>query len=142
MSSHTLSSAQAASIDRSPSPVSTLPPADDTVATPLSPTAVAPRDPVNHKIIRWVKGPVPPQDVTFKPLFPEFQLLPVQLLRRGPLKQKKWLLALLGVFWFLWLTTFVTVVHNSRFRSEVEGDTPYMISCSATLWYCDNPFPR
>lgn len=127
---------------RSPSPspaASTILPADDTISTPLSPAAArrstdtAPL--LYQKVIRWIKGPVPPRDTTLKPWFPEYQEIPVKLLRRGPFKQRSWRAALLGLFWFVWLTTFVSVVHNSRFRSRVDGVMPYMASCADTMWY-------
>ncbi|KAH0612335.1 uncharacterized protein H6S33_010387 [Morchella sextelata] len=127
---------------RSPSPspaASTILPADDTIATPLSPAARADTAPLLYqKVIRWIKGPVPPRDTTLKPWFPEYQEIPAKLLRRGPFKQRSWRAALLGLFWFVWLTTFVAVVHNSRFRSRVDGVTPYMASCADTMWAKNN----
>lgn len=136
MSPETPSSAPTIVIDDRPgSSVSTIPPADDTVTTPLSPTTAGFKRDLPKRIWRWLRGPVPPQDATFTPLFPGFQRLPPQLLRRGPLKQRKWRAGLLLLFWFLWLTAFITVVHNSRFRSQVGGVDPYILSCSASLWY-------
>lgn len=132
---------------RSPSPspaASTILPADDTISTPLSPAAARSTDTaplVYQKVIRWIKGPVPPRDTTLKPWFPEYQEIPVRLLRRGPFKQRSWRAALLGLFWFVWLTMFVTVVHNSRFRSRVDGVMPYMASCADTMWYLLLFFP-
>ncbi|KAI5841581.1 hypothetical protein DFP73DRAFT_556278 [Morchella snyderi] len=129
---------------RSPSPspspaASTILPADDTVATPLSPATTTISAPLLYqKVIRWIKGPVPPRDTTLKPWFPAFQQMPVQLLRRGPFKQRSWRAALLGLFWLVWLATFVGVVHNSRFRSRVNGVTPYMASCADTMWAKNN----
>lgn len=123
--------------DRPNSAVSTIPPADDDIATPLSPGATVPRDKRYKLIWRWIKGPVPPVDVTFVPLFPEFQQLPSQLFRRGRLKTKRWRFGMLLLFWFLWLTAFTAVVHNSQFRSEVGGMNPYTLSCAASLWYLE-----
>lgn len=123
-------------VDRPVSAVSTIPPADDDISTPLSPTAaVSPKNGHLERIWRWVQGPVPALDMTFVPLFPGFQQLPSRLFRRGPLKAKKWRFGLLLLFWFLWLSAFIAVVHNSQFRSEVGGMKPYTLSCAASLWY-------
>lgn len=130
------SSTLAISVDDRPnSAISTIPPADDNIETPLSPGVPSSKNAFHKLAWRWIQGPVPPLEVTFKPLLPDFQRLPVDLLRRGPLKAKRWRFGLLLLFWLLWLTAFTAVLHYSQFRSEVSGMEPYALSCAASLWY-------
>jgi len=135
MSPHSQSPRPSITVERASTPTaSQIQPQDDAPEAPLSPTA-APRVPPYIVIWRWMQGPNPPKDVTFTPFFAKWQDLPLRLLYRGRLRRRKLQLALLLLFWFAWLTTFITVIHNSRFTSKVNGQNPYFISCSSVLWY-------
>ncbi|PUU72787.1 LCCL domain-domain-containing protein [Tuber borchii] len=140
MSPHSQSPPPSITVERTltqSSTTSQLQPQDDAPETPLSPTATPP-DPPFMVIWRWMRGPNPPKDVTFTPFFAKWQDLPLRLLYRGRLRRRKWQLALLLLFWFAWLTTFITVIHNSRFISKVNGQKPYFLSCSSVLWSKNN----
>lgn len=85
--------------------------------------------------VRWVKGPDPPRDLLFKPLFPSIQELPVKFLNRFfPKKRHKIaLLLLLYLSWFL--SWFLVLLHSSS-SGNIEGyGRPKPISCSASYWY-------
>jgi hypothetical protein len=83
---------------------------------------------------RWVKGPVPPLDLPFKPLFPAVQALPVRFLDRffPKRRHKIVLLLLLYLSWFIsWL---LILLRSSVGNIEGYGN-PNHISCGASFWY-------
>lgn len=84
---------------------------------------------------RWVKGPDPPHDLLFQPLFPKFQELPVKFLDRyAPRKAHK--VTLLLVVYVLWLLPWFLVNLKSRSSGNIEGfGRPHAISCAASYWW-------
>ncbi|KAK6515378.1 hypothetical protein TWF506_007717 [Arthrobotrys conoides] len=80
-------------------------------------------------IARWIKGPVPPETLKIKPIFPDIQAIPIRILDNlCPKKRTKiiaWLLACA-----IWITAFVLVVHYSYFTGE-----EMMLGCSTNLWW-------
>lgn len=86
-------------------------------------------------VVRWVKGPVPPHQLLFTPLFPNIQALPVTYFERffPKRKHKVALLLLLYLSWFL--SWFLVLVHSAS-SGYIEGyGKPQTLSCAATYWY-------
>ncbi|KAL1970736.1 hypothetical protein VTN77DRAFT_2570 [Rasamsonia byssochlamydoides] len=83
---------------------------------------------------RWVKGPVPPRDLLFKPLFPTIQELPVKYLNRFfPKRRHK--IALLLLLYSSWFLSWFLVLLHSTSSGHIEGyGRPQLISCSASYW--------
>ena len=96
---------------------------------------------VGSGIAQWVKGPDPPLVLKINPLFPSIQNAPLRFVDRFLPKRKHKILLLLA-FYFIWLTTFVGVLHHSIFVGDIEGyGSPRQISCRASYWYAISPFP-
>ncbi|KKA18801.1 LCCL domain protein [Rasamsonia emersonii CBS 393.64] len=87
---------------------------------------------------RWVKGPDPPRDLLFKPLFPSIQELPVKYLNRFfPKRRHK--IALLLLLYFSWFLSWFLVLLHSSSSGHIEGyGRPQPISCSASYWASGN----
>lgn len=83
---------------------------------------------------RWVKGPDPPRDLLFKPLFPRIQELPVKYLDRFfPKRRHK--IALLLLLYFSWFLSWFLVLLHASSSGHIEGyGRPQPISCSASYW--------
>ncbi|KAK6363548.1 hypothetical protein TWF730_000976 [Orbilia blumenaviensis] len=83
-------------------------------------------------IARWIKGPVPPETLKIKPLFPDIQAIPIRILDSlCPHKKTKavaWLVACA-----IWMTAFVLVIHYSYFAGE-----EMMLGCNNSLWSKNN----
>jgi hypothetical protein len=84
--------------------------------------------------LRWVKGPDPPRDLLFRPLFPTFQELPVKYLNRFfPKRRHK--IALLLLLYSSWFTSWFLVLLHSYSSGNIEGyGRPQPISCAASYW--------
>ncbi|KAI5812708.1 hypothetical protein BZA77DRAFT_323490 [Pyronema omphalodes] len=87
--------------------------------------------------IAWVRGPDPPVNVSFKPIFPVLQEYPSETFRSA-FKQYWHKLFALALYLFIWLLLFVAVIHHSRFASLVEGEEPHFLSCTLNHWSKDN----
>jgi hypothetical protein len=85
--------------------------------------------------VRWVKGPNPPRDLLFRPLFPKYQALPVQLLDSyAPRRIHK--IVLLLLLYTVWFIAWFTVLVKSTSSGNIEGyGRPQPISCAASYWY-------
>ena len=81
----------------------------------------------------WIRGPVPPLDVTFSPVFPALQRWPAQTFVRR-FKRRRTQFAVLAAYLLVWLVLFIVVVHYSLFAASVEGIAPLQVGCSASLW--------
>ena len=83
---------------------------------------------------RWVKGPDPPHDLLFQPLFPKFQEIPVRFLDKyAPRKAHKVVLLLL--IYLLWVLPWFLVILKANTSGNVEGyGRPQVISCVASFW--------
>ncbi|KAF8542684.1 hypothetical protein BDD12DRAFT_728187 [Trichophaea hybrida] len=88
-------------------------------------------------ITTWIRGPVPPIDVFFTPIFPALQEWPSETFLRTFKRRRHQLLALVS-YLFTWLVLFIVVVHYSRFADTVEGEAPTHLACSSTLWGKNN----
>ena len=85
-------------------------------------------------IIRWIKGPQPPEIQKFDPVYRNVQTWPISILNRFVPKRRQRLVLLLA-FYFCWLLTFVTILRHSAFASELDGyGKPSQISCLASYW--------
>jgi len=89
-------------------------------------------------VVSWFRGPDPPVDVAFRPLFPRIQTWPTRAFQCH-LKRRRAQLAALVAFLLLWLVLFIVVVHYSRFADLVEGVVPMHLGCGASLWYVPCP---
>lgn len=82
----------------------------------------------------WAKGPDPPGIHTITPLFPAIQEFPIRLLDLY-IPKKRHRISLLGAFYFSWVLTFVLVMRESTFATEIEGwGAPGNIGCGNTYW--------
>lgn len=86
-------------------------------------------------VVPWVQGPDPPVDVAFKPLFPNVQEWPSEVVERFIKTSRMKVLALV-IYFLTWVVTFGIVVHYSRFADEISGQRPQeQLSCNAAFWY-------
>jgi hypothetical protein len=84
--------------------------------------------------VKWVKGPQPPRPWRIVPAFEQYQALPVRIIDEY-FPKRKHKIALLGLFYFLWLLTFSLVLHKSAFAAEVPGyGSPVNIGCLTQFW--------
>jgi hypothetical protein len=86
----------------------------------------------NHKVVDWVKGPVPARPYYITPLFERIQTLPVRLLARLP----RWVQA--GVYaaaFVLWAVLFGVIITNYSMPTNLAGfGAPVALSCVTNLW--------
>lgn len=87
----------------------------------------------------WLRGPDPPVDVSFVPLWPAAQKWPSAQFRRVVKQPRSQVLVLAG-YCAVWFALFATVIHFSAFADAVRGTRPFRLSCAASLW-CATP-PR
>ncbi|EED17876.1 LCCL domain protein [Talaromyces stipitatus ATCC 10500] len=87
---------------------------------------------------RWVKGPDPPHDLLFQPLFPKIQEIPVKFFDRyAPRKAHK--VALLLLVYFLWLLPWFLIILKANTSGNIEDyGRPQVISCAASYWAAGN----
>lgn len=84
--------------------------------------------------VKWLKGPQPPKDLLFTPLFPQIQELPIRL-RDRLLPKKRYRIALLLVAYFSWFLSWSLVLRHTVSSGHIEGyGQPTPIACSATYW--------
>lgn len=85
-------------------------------------------------VIRWIKGPIPPRDLLFRPLFPSIQERPVRYLERFfPKRRHK--IALLLFLYSAWFLAWSLVLLHSSSAGHIEGiGKPNPISCAASFW--------
>ncbi|OKL63846.1 hypothetical protein UA08_00437 [Talaromyces atroroseus] len=87
---------------------------------------------------RWIKGPDPPHDLLFQPLFPKFQELPVRFLDRYAPRKAHKVTLLLSVY-VLWLLPWFITLVKSNSSGRIEGfGRPQAISCTASYWSAGN----
>lgn len=89
----------------------------------------------SRAVIKWSKGPDPPQIQKITPFFPSIQeFLPKIIDTYLPKKRHK--AALLAFFYFCWLLTFTLVLAHSTKAGNIEGyGKPQPIWCGASFWY-------
>ncbi|KAF3479416.1 LCCL domain-containing protein [Arthroderma uncinatum] len=84
--------------------------------------------------VRWLKGPEPPHELRFEPLFPGIQQAPVVFLERYFPKKKQKIFLLLGLY-FAWFLSWSLTLRHSVSSGHIEGyGKPGPIACSAN--YC------
>lgn len=84
--------------------------------------------------VRWLKGPQPPRELLFKPLFPSIQEAPARLID-GFFPKRRHKISLLLAVYFSWFLTWSLVLHHSVSAGHIEGfGRPDPISCSASYW--------
>lgn len=109
--------------------------------TPLTNPAAPRRLPQHlryfYAVITWVRGPVPPIDVAFTPLFGPLQEWPSQVFVKVFKRRRSQVLVLIP-YLLLWLLLFVIMVHYSRFADEVDGQAPLHFGCTTSLWAKNN----
>lgn len=83
---------------------------------------------------RWVKGPDPPRDLLFRPLFPKVQEVPVRFLEQyAPKKAHK--VAILLLAYLFWLLPWFLIILKANTSGNIEGyGQPQVISCAASFW--------
>lgn len=84
---------------------------------------------------RWIKGPVPPQELRISPIFPNVQAAPLRLLNIVCPKRKHKLAAYIA-FISIWMTVFVVVTHYQYFETETDrqyGPTT-KLACTNAIW--------
>ena len=93
---------------------------------------------VSRAAAKWVKGPDPPRPNTIKPFFPLIQEAPIRLLDRFVPKIRH-RIALLFVYYCLWILAFALVMHRGNVATEIEGwGAPGKIDCGNTYWVPGN----
>lgn len=86
-------------------------------------------------VVRWVKGPEPPHELLFRPLFPNIQALPVTYFERLFPKRKQKIAVLLFLYFSWFLSWFLVLLHSAS-SGYIEGyGRPQTLSCSASFWY-------
>ncbi|KAM5442264.1 hypothetical protein MferCBS31731_002638 [Microsporum ferrugineum] len=84
--------------------------------------------------IKWLKGPDPPHELRFEPLFPGIQEAPVAFLERYFPKKKQKIFLLLGLY-FAWFMSWGLTLRYSVSSGHIEGyGIPSPIACSANYW--------
>ena len=93
---------------------------------------------VSKSIIKWAKGPDPPQIHTIEPILPIVQEFPIRLLDYY-IPKRRHRIALLLAFYFTWILTFAVVMKQSTIATEIEGwGAPGNIGCGNTYWVPGN----
>lgn len=83
---------------------------------------------------RWVKGPDPPHDLLFQPLFPKFQEIPVIFLERYAPRKSHKVILLLFVY-FAWLLPWFSIILKANTSGNIEGmGRPQVVSCVTSFW--------
>ncbi|KAJ9266045.1 hypothetical protein DTO212C5_6484 [Paecilomyces variotii] len=89
-------------------------------------------------VVRWVKGPEPPHELLFRPLFPNIQALPVTYFERLFPKRKQKIAVLLFLYFSWFLSWFLVLLHSAS-SGYIEGyGRPQTLSCSASFWSYGN----
>jgi hypothetical protein len=86
----------------------------------------------SHKVVGWIKGPVPPRPYHIAPVFERLQTLPVRLLARLP----RWIRSCIYAAAFvLWAVLFGVVLTNYSMPTNLAGfGAPVALSCVTNLW--------
>lgn len=93
---------------------------------------------IGGRIVKWAKGPDPPQIQRIQPILPTIQELPMRLLDKFVPKTKDRIILLL-VFYMSWITTFGLVLRQSTFASQVaDYGVPVNLGCGNTFWFAAN----
>ena len=92
----------------------------------------------SRMVVAWSKGPDPPQKQKITPFFPFIQEAPAKFIDKY-LPKKRHKTALLALFHFCWLLTFVLVLNHSAKAGSIKGyGKPQSVWCGATFWSKDN----
>ncbi|DAA77279.1 TPA_exp: Uncharacterized protein A8136_6539 [Trichophyton benhamiae CBS 112371] len=84
--------------------------------------------------VKWLKGPDPPHNLRFEPLFPSIQEAPVLFLEQYFPKRKQKIFLLLGLY-FAWFLSWGLILRHSASSGHIEGyGIPSPIGCSANYW--------
>lgn len=87
-----------------------------------------------RSIVKWTKGPDPPQIQRINPLFPSIQEAPARFIDRY-LPKKSHKAALLGVFYACWIVTFSLLLAYSYSAGQIKGyGKPKPVRCTASFW--------
>jgi hypothetical protein len=100
---------------------------------PPPPPTIARHRRYYNAVLTWIRGPDPPIDVAFTPIFGSLQEWPSRVFVKLCKRQRNQVLVLVP-YLFVWLLLFVVVVHYSRFADEVDGEVPLHFGCSTSLW--------
>ncbi|KAL6722123.1 hypothetical protein ACLMJK_001229 [Lecanora helva] len=97
--------------------------------------------PIRHAaraVVKWSKGPDPPQIQKITPFFPFIQEAPAKFIDKH-LPKRRHKAALLAFFYFCWLLTFILVLNHSAKAGNIKGyGKPASVWCGATFWNMDN----
>ena len=87
-----------------------------------------------YALCGWVKGPQPPRPFTIKPILPQLQDIPRDILRnRWPARRHK--ILLLIIICLLWAATYLGVLSVSISRCQIPGyKSPVRLSCVSRFW--------
>jgi hypothetical protein len=107
--------------------------AAEAVEPPPPPPTIARHRRYYNAVLTWIRGPDPPIDVAFTPIFGSLQEWPSRVFVKLCKRQRNQVLVLVP-YLFVWLLLFVVVVHYSRFADEVDGEVPLHFGCSTSLW--------
>ena len=87
-----------------------------------------------RSIVKWTKGPDPPQMQKVTPIFPTIQEAPVRLIEKY-LPKRKHKALLLAFFYISWILVFSLVLVYSNSAGNIEGyGKPAPVWCGASYW--------
>lgn len=88
----------------------------------------------SRSVVRWTKGPDPPQIQKITPFFPEIQQAPVRLIDEY-LPKPKYKALLLALFYCCWVLVFSLVLVYSNSAGTIKGfGKPTPVWCGASYW--------
>ena len=88
----------------------------------------------SRSVVRWTKGPDPPQIQKITPFFPRIQQAPVRLIDEY-LPKPKYKALLLALFHCCWVLVFSLVLVYSNSAGTIKGfGKPTPVWCGASYW--------
>ena len=89
-------------------------------------------------VAKWIKGPVPPQELRIRPWFPTIQEAPLRLLNRYMPKRRHKIFLLL-LFYFCWFLTWSLMLGLNSTTAHIKGyGKPANIWCGQSFWLHGN----
>lgn len=82
----------------------------------------------------WIKGPVPPRELTIQPLCPQIQEAPIQLMNAYLPNQRHRVCLLIGLY-ALWFVVWSLMLKHNSTAGRIDGyGKPSNIWCGASFW--------
>ena len=83
----------------------------------------------------WIKGPMPPQELRIKPMYPQIQEAPIRLMDKYLPKQRH-RISLLVAFYAVWFLIWSLMLKHNSTSGYIEGyGKPTNIWCGASFWF-------